>query len=293
MNKFKQSFSLVFINIIIPIIITLLSKWLIGLCIGETPINQQDVSSDTQAYQLMISSFSDIFEWTISSFIGVLSYFFIYTRDIESNFNNFKADISQKLVSTNAVIANPETKKIAITAQELDFYERKIYEEIENYSEEEKKNAKSIDILRWYSIQDLLFSPMYLNYFFNRGKQIGHPVRVIVIEKVCLATISFLFLNLKANYKTYIITNQKFKIYCSNQKVINQKVLKGNPYLINISNKIKYGKYTNTINNEAIEIANKDEFWNISNGLISLCENITNIRDTFSIRDIENLLNGR
>jgi len=292
MNKVKQFSSWIFLYVLIPIVLTILSKWLVGICIEKASIISTNVSPEIKALYALVMSFSDIVEWLISIFIGILTIFTMHLIDIKGTLSNFMIDIQKNLVSTNAIITNPETKKIAITAKELDFYERKIYEEIESCTPEQKKEAFSIDILRWYSIQDLLFSPMYLDYFFNRGTQIGNPIRIIVIEQVSLATLSFLFLNLKANYKTYIITNKKFRSFCNELNPIPKKVLKGNPYLIKIDNTVKYGKYSDE-NDKPTDIKNKEDIWLKVESLISKSELLNKCQDTYTIKDIENRLYGR
>lgn len=291
MNNFKHYAGIIFLHILIPIGITFFAKLIIDLCTLNVTDSSVQLSAETVSYQNMIKSLVDTFQWVVSVFIGILTYFIINSREIQTSIKGFYSDLGNKLVKTNAIIENPETKKIAVTAQELDFYERKIYEEIDKYSESDKGTAESIDILRWYSLQDLLFSPRYLNYFFNRGKQIGHPIRLIVIEKVCLATITFLFLNLKAGYNTYIISNSKFKKFYSKLKLSQQKILKGNPYLIKIQNDVKYGRYSNEIG-EATSITKCDEIWKICNELIKQSEKVSNASDTFSIKEIESILNG-
>ena len=289
MNRFNQYAESFLLNIIIPLGITL-----IAFLVAKSSLPAIEISSTTseeiKVYHSLINAIIETFQWVIAIFIGVLSYFIVYSITHKYTHEKFNFELNRKLVDTNAVIKNPETKKIAITAKELDFYEKKVYDEIETYKPEEKKAAESIDILRWYSFQDLLFTPRYLDYFFNRGTQIGKPTRLIIIEDVCLATISFIFLSLRANYETYIISNKKFKEYCCKIKVSQQKVLKGNPYLIKIQNDIKYGKFSNG-SDIAKDIRNKDEIWAVCEKLIYDNSGfIKTTRDTFSIKEIKDYL---
>jgi hypothetical protein len=290
MNKARHIGSLIFFHLLVPIIITFIAKWLISLCTAEISSQTSNISQDAIEFKEMIISLVDAFEWVIAAFIGVLSYFFIYSKELKDAIDSFKIEFSNKLVQTNAVIKNPETKKIAITAKELDFYERKIYSDVNGYTEEERKSSESIDILRSYSFQDLLFSPRYLDYFFNRGNQIGNPIRVVVIDDVCLATISLLFLSIKANYSTYIISNNKFRQFYSKQKrITEQKIIKGNPYLIKIKNSVKYGKYSNG-SEAAKEIPDKEGVWELCKELIKNCGLVNETRNTFSVDEIKKYL---
>lgn len=291
MNKYERLGKLFFFHIIIPLAVSLIAKVIIGLCTKGIDSSDFPDNETINAILEMIDSLVIAFEWVIAAFIGTLSYFFITSLELKEGLSGFKTDFGNKLVKTNAVMVNPETNKIAVTARQLDFYARAIYDEIERYSDTDKRDAESIDILRWYSIQDLLFSPKYLHYFFSRGKQIGIPIRIVVIEKVCLATISYILLNLKANYKVYLISNKNFRNFCSEQRVTAQRMLKGNPYLIKIQKIVKYGKYTSA-DNSAQDVPNMDEAWALCNTLKSLSREITSSQETFTIRQIEDFIDG-
>lgn len=218
----------------------------------------------------------------------------LYSDILKAN-NESREKSYRDLLKTNAVIPN-HNNKLAFTASLMDFYDLREY-----HSNGKKDKITSIDLVREYSYQNLIFTPKYLHYLFYRVQHSHTPYRIIVIEEVCQATVTYILLSVKAGYRTYIICSERFKNFLEKyaNDLEHKKILKGNPYMIKIDeDQNKYelkGKYTDSRNNNrAIEVDNaqRTALWNL---LIKLKINSTliNNESDFEIINIKNILDAK
>lgn len=219
----------------------------------------------------------------------------IAKRDIEEK-------IYRKLVSTNAIIPD-KNEKLSITARILgDFPEKNVYKNAE--AEKDPGNTESIDIVRLFSYQNLLFTPKYLEYLFYRIEICKKKAaRIIVVneEDISQATVSFIFLSFRVGYETYIISSTKFKRFYNkmlNGDTENVKIVKGNPFLLKTfadETESYSGEYVdyqaNIANNGEIKpINNGNEIWNLIDTLKNGSAKMDSITEHLDISSVKSKL---
>lgn len=236
----------------------------------------------------------------ITAYLSVLQDFkevLSNTKDeiIKITRNEIEDKIYRKLISTNAIIEQ-KNGKLSITARILnDFPDERYYKN----KISEPTNTETIDVVRFLSYQDFLFTPKYLNYLFYRHNNSKSTKKIVVVhDEDCQATISYIFLCCKLGYETKIISLPKFKEfyikYC-NSDIEKMRMIKGNPFMFATNNgTLTYGgEYTNyqknlTNNGEISTIPNDNSYWKLLNNLftnsVSIQEN--DVATANSLKDI-------
>ena len=169
------------------------------------------------------------------SFCGFILY------NLVCNQNKFLETIQNDLIETHGIVT-PYERKLAITAQVMPFHDAT------DYNTHINANTESIDLVRSFTYQDLILSPKYLNYFFNRIRRQSNGSnisRIIVIKKACQASLTYVVLSYLAGYKTYVIGDKYFRDFREKHNIskTQREILKGNPYIE--KNETNYiGKYS-------------------------------------------------
>lgn len=220
----------------------------------------------------------------------------IATEDIENK-------IIRKLVFTNAVVQD-RNNKLAITAKILnDFPDETKY----TGRISDADNTESIDVVRLFSYQDLLFTPQYLNYLFYRIKHSKKgATRIVVIDEPCQATVSYLFLSCAIGYKTFVISSYRFKLFYNQFCRVRGKetpsmiIIKGNPFMTKTENENRatydgeYVDYRKRIehNGDVKAITDHENIWQL---LLKLCEASSEINhsDALTIDSIRTIITNK
>lgn len=212
---------------------------------------------------------------------------------IASDNRDIIGKIHRDLVRTNAII--PIENKLSITARILsDFVDQDVY----HMTPEDYQKTTSIDLVRMFAYQNLIFTPQYLEYLFYRKDHSRTRNRIVVIDEVCQATITYLFLSFRTGYDTYIIQSKRFKDFvdkhCGAGKDRLRKMIKGNPYMLKIDNgsPIFVGKYIDFRNNDSIENISGTESWELLMKLKEASQKIENKNDMYQISSVTALLNN-
>jgi len=174
-----------------------------------------------------------------STFVGIDTAFMCFCGfvlwELINNQKIFLEKIQKDLIDTHGIV-KPHENKLAITAQIMKFHDEKDYEN--SIDSKNPISIESIDFVRSFTYQDLILSPKYLNYFFNRIKKQnnGNNIhRIIVIKNACQTSLTYVVLSYLAGYKTYIIGDKYFRDFreshIPNRNKMMCDIFKGNPYI--------------------------------------------------------------
>ncbi|RRD91988.1 hypothetical protein EII33_05685 [Bacteroides heparinolyticus] len=232
----------------------------------------------------------------VSLGIAVMSSCFTIIYHILKDQRSFLEKIEGDLIKTHAIVV-PNADKLLITAKFIKFHDPEDYASSEDFSE-------CIDLIRTFTYQDLIFSPKYLFYFFNRIKQPGTHFRIIVIGEACQASLTYVVLSCLAGYETYVISDKNFNDFRKRHRIDKNKklqdIFKGNPYLKK-KGTLYEGKFSTYQPHDETPTVNKieDELKiDIYNYLLCLknnyCTNMNpRIEVTTNINDFQAILNTK
>ncbi|GHT03029.1 hypothetical protein FACS189440_04180 [Bacteroidia bacterium] len=217
------------ISVIIGVLFTWLSSYYFDHNLSKV---FSGISSDEQLMKLFSNEFEQINK-SVSIFIGITTtlilIWFSTLYSLRKKQKDTIEEIKNDVLETHAVI-KPHENKLAITAKIFKFHDKGDYD---------NEDFESIDLVRSFTYQDLILSPKYLNYFFNKIKKHNtnnKPIRIIVIKSACQASLTYVVLSYLAGYETRIIGDKYFRDFLESHSPSKNKkemcnIFKGNPYI--------------------------------------------------------------
>lgn len=286
---------------VISVIIGALFAWLSSYLFNSNLSGVfSKISSDEQLMMLSSNELVKLgskFNNSVSIFIGISTTLILSSFSILYNLRKNQKDIIEEikndLLNTHAVI-KPHENKLAITAQIMNFHDDT------DYKDSIEENAETIDLVRSFTYQDLILTPKYLYYFFNRRNQKGKHSRIIVIKEACQASLTYTVISCLAGYDTFVISDKCYRSFRENHGIIRNstlnKIFKGNPFIEKKNARIT-GKYSTFQSQEESPTVNDIDSSMINHTYVCLqclklnyCTKIENVETLTNVIDLENIL---